>query len=194
MSMRLPSLPNLAAGLLLTAATSVSATATASTIDLALSSDIIEFQWQEDLGSDLSGGLTFFHADTEEHGSTQKTDYISADFLFNGTEGIVEYQMGGKIYYLTGKKVDGHGASVGGDVSVNFTKKFFADVTAFYSPDIINGGDFENLTEASTSVGFKPSDNAKLYVGYKYTSASVENIKEKYKPYQGIILGFSARF
>ncbi len=175
----------------LTAATLLSINTHASTIDVALSNDMIELEWQEDLGSNLSGGLSFLHADTDDNGK-QKTDIISGDFFLNGKEGMIEYQMGSKLYFMKGKKTDAHGALLGGALDVNFTTKFYVDASAFYSPDIINGGDFEQYIEAKASIGFKPTTNAKLYIGYKYTEASQG--KFEYEPYQGIMFGFGARF
>lgn len=192
--MRPYSLAHLATATIFSATTAISLSAQASSIDLAISNDVISFEWQEDLGSSISGGISFLHADTEEHSHSQKTDIISGDVFVNGSEGIIDFRMGGKLYYIKGKKVEGHGISIGGDITVNFTEKFYADAGAFYAPDIINGGDFDSYIEANTSVGFKPSNNAKIYVGYKYTAASQEKVKDDYEPYQGIVIGFGAQF
>jgi len=163
----------------------------ASSVEFALSNDMIELQWQENLGSSISAGLSLIHADVDK----QKTDVLSADFFLNGVEGSIAYRMGGKLYYLNGKdieKVEAHGLSLGGDITYNITTRFYADIGGFYSPDIINGGDFEHYTEARTSIGFKPSNNSKLYIGYRYTEATLD--KYDYEPYQGIMIGFGAEF
>ena len=160
----------------------------ASSVEFALSNEMIALQWQEELGSNISGGLSLIHADVDK----QKTDILSGDFFLNGQQVNIEYRMGGKLYYLKGKKIEAHGLSLGGDFTYNFSDKFYADIGAFYSPNIINGGDFESYIEANTSVGIKPSNNAKLYIGYKFTEASQGDFD--YEPYQGIMIGFGAEF
>ena len=166
--------------------------ALASSVDVSLSNEMFQIEWQEDLGSNISGGISWLHADTEEKRRKLKTDIVSGDVFLNGQEGMLDFKMGAKVYYMNGEKVEAHGLLLGGNIAINLSKKLYADVEAFYSPNILNGGDFEKYIDAQISAGFKPSNNSKIYLGYKHTEASQG--KFDYDPYQGIIFGFGANF
>ncbi len=160
----------------------------ASELDIALSNEVVEISWLENLGSNLTGGASLLHADVDK----QKTDILTGEFFANAETGAAEFQMGGKVYYLKGDDVEAHGLSLGADAKFNFTKVFFIQGSAFYAPDIINGGDFETYIDADAKVGANLSPNAKLYLGYRYTEASQG--KFDYEPYDGVVFGFGVKF
>jgi len=160
----------------------------ASQIDFSLSDEMIELDYQQGLGSNLTGEVSILHADVDK----QVSDILSLGIFVNGKAQAASFQAGGKFFYLDGERVDAHGLALGIDGQYNFTPKLYASASAFYSPNIINGGDFEKYTEADVRLGFSPTSNASIFIGHRHTEASIN--KFDYEPYQGIMFGFSAKF
>lgn len=153
-------------------------------LGFSISNDYLEAKYQSYFGNNFSSQLAWVYADNKG----EKTHVISMAFFAYNKSGAVDVYLGGKPYYFNGDSADGHGIALGGAIDYHFASKAYVSAAAYYAPDILTGGDFENYTDASLGFGYRVLPNADLSVGYRFLEASQEQYD--YEIYNGIFFNF----
>jgi hypothetical protein len=153
-------------------------------LGFSINNHYLEAKYQNYFGNNFSSQYAWVYANNDE----QKTHLISMAFFAYNKSGAVDVYLGAKPYYFDGEKVDGRGIALGGAVNYHFVTKAYLSASAYYAPDILTGGDFENYTDASLSLGYRVLPNADLSLGYRFLEASRE--RYDYEIYNGMFFNF----
>lgn len=163
----------------------VSTVATADNIEFSLSSDMVEAQYQTDFGKSYNTRINWLHADQDNI----KSDLLGFGLYASNTSGQISTNLGGRAFWLNGEdSLKAHGLALGGSVAFAITPELSIGAGLLYSPDIINGGDFETYYDAEVRLGYKVMEHASIFVSYKNTEASIN--KFDYEIYKGGAVGF----
>ena len=166
----------------------ISHLSSADTLDLSLSDQMVEIDWRREIGNAAVAELSYLHSEDNREDS----DIVGVGLFITTSAQQFDIRMGGKLFYFFSKDIDSTGVSLGADANYRLTRQFFIGGSAFYSPDILTWGDFDNFIESDIKVGFKPANNASLYIAYRYLEGSQG--KFDFEPYDGLLIGFAADF
>jgi hypothetical protein len=104
--------------------------------------------------------------------------------------------IGGKVFAFKSGDVDGGGLGVGGFFSYQIPQ--VSDLSTagylYYAPSVVSFNDIENLTDADIRIQYGLLPTARVYMGYRYSSAMIEKIKKTVMLDQGVHFGLKVDF
>lgn len=128
-----------------------------------------------------------------------KADRLTMGLFNGGNFGNTRLYIGGELYYLqtSVKKAskgrdNSYGLSVGGGVHSNIIPQFYIASNIMYSPDILNNGDHQSLTEFNLRFGYQMLSSTSLFAGYRYIGTKGK--KRDIRAFSGVVLGFNFNF
>ena len=100
--------------------------------------------------------------------------------------------LGLRPYWIDAENETGYGVALGAGVNIEIIPKFFAGAKAFYSPDVLTGGDIDNSLDIELPLSFQVIDNGAIFAGYRDIELDTEfgdiDIYDSY--YVGVSLTF----
>ena len=167
-------------------------TAQANELGLATSNQYLEVDYVASITSDFITELSILHANKYNRKNTFASAGLFADQTFEDIN--LHLRAGGKFYYLDApKSIDTYGLAFGVSVAYTFIHRAYIAGNFFYAPDIVSGGDFENLLDAEVSIGYGILDSADLFLGYRFLEVR-NGDWSNYDIYKGAFLGFKFIF
>lgn len=165
-----------------TALLGLSAAASAETFDASLSQDTVRIA--------VNGPLSrLFAVDKGEYslgGVGGEIDDFSDDNFYALHGGVMltgeagpnlEAGLGARGQFVDADSAEGGGLALGGQLRLKLMQadrlRFNAGV--WYGPNASIGGDFDEFTEFSASVGYEVLRDAELYVGYRSIEVSIDD-------------------
>lgn len=139
----------------------------ANELELSFSDDFIDGRWTTDMYNNFSGQLALMHIDFEG----RDTDQLSYTYFTRDEVDNFNVMLGGRVFYIDSERDNGYGVALGLGASTNLTGKFDIGVDLFYAPDIVTGGDIEDILEIDARVNFQLLENASLFAGYRKIEA-----------------------
>ena len=159
--------------------------AQANHMQFALSSDMVEVNYQANLGKNYNTQATWLHADDEG----LKSNVLGLGLFASNQAGRWTSNLGGRAYWMDGENdSNSYGIGLGGSIGFAIAPKFSVGAGLIFSPDVINGGDFENYYDAEIRADFKVMQHATIYIALRSTEASINNFD--YEIYNGGAFGF----
>lgn len=157
----------------------------ADSMEFQLSTDMVEATYQADFGKNYNTRANWLHADQDNI----KSDVVGLGLFASGQSGRFTSSLGGRAYWIEGEGSSrGHGVGLGGSVTFTIVPKFSIGAGLIFSPDIINGGDFDTYYDAEVRASFQVMNHASLFVAYRDSEAEVG--KYDYDIYKGGSIGF----
>lgn len=141
----------------------ISFSALANEIELSISDQLIDLRLTSQFEQDFSGRLSYMHSDDEDIDA----DQLSYTFSTKGKVDLFDIMLGARLFLLDAESQDGYGVALGGGASMEVIDKLTLGVEAFFSPDIITGGDLENTLEIDFRAGYQLIDNGTVFLGYR---------------------------
>ncbi|NRB38203.1 MAG: hypothetical protein HRU20_07000 [Pseudomonadales bacterium] len=158
--------------------------ATADSMEFGLSSDMVEMAYEANFGTSYISRLNYLHADQDEF----KSNSFGAGLFASGVSGRFTTHLGGKLYWMEDSDTRSYGIGLGGSVDMAITPEFSISTGIIYSPEIINGGDYEQYYDFDIRASYKVMKHASLYVAYRNNEASNDDFD--FEIYKGGVLGF----
>lgn len=155
----------------------------ANEFDFAISDDFIQASLQSSAAQSTRNQLSLMHADSKGVSS----DLISFGLFASGSNNNINTSIGGKAFALYSDSSNIRGIALGGSVEMTPVPKVSVAASAYYAPDIVTGGDFENYQEFDARVAYKILDNASIFIGYRFME--VKNDQFEFEPYKGGFVG-----
>ena len=146
--------------------------ANANEIALSINEELIDFRMTSHLQQNFAGELAVMHTDFEDNGA----DQISYRFYNQDELGSVNFELGARFYWLDaeapgGQGVDGHGLTLDIGSNHQLSDIFLLEINISYAPDIITGGDFENVTEWDVRLSYQLVEKGSLFFGLRNLEA-----------------------
>lgn len=185
----------------------------ADTFEFGISNTAAHASYDASLSKNFNIRTSFLHTDVKnakvKHknlGSDKfktKTDRVTVGLFNGGNFGNTRLYVGGELYYLqtSVKKApkaikkgrdSTYGLSLGGGVHAQIIPQFYIASNIMYSPDILNNGDHQSLTEFNIRFGYQMLSSTSLYTGYRYIGTTGK--KRDIRAFNGIVLGFNFSF
>jgi predicted porin len=155
----------------------------ANEFDFAISDEFIQATLQSSADQRSRNQLSLMHADSKGNSS----DLVSFGLFASGSNDNINTNIGGKAFALYSDGNNIRGIALGGSVEMMPAPKVSIAASAYYAPDIVTGGDFENYQEFDARVGYQILDNASIFIGYRFME--VKNDQFEFEPYKGGFLG-----
>lgn len=188
---------------------SLTVPAFADTFEFGVSNTSAHASYDAQLSQSFNLRTAFLHTDIKnakvkhKHSGSDKfktkTDRVTVGLFNGGNFGNTRLYIGGEIYYLhtSVKKApkgrdNSYGLSIGGGVHANIIPEFYIASNIMYSPDILNNGDHESLTEFNLRFGYQMLSSTSLYTGYRYIGTTGK--KRDIRAFSGVVLGFNFSF
>ena len=142
--------------------------ANANEIALSINEELIDFRMTSHLQQNFAGELAVMHTDFEDNGA----DQISYRFYNQDELGSVNFELGARFYWLdadapVGQGGDGHGLAFDIGSNHQLSDVFLLEINISYAPDIITGGDFENVTEWDARLSYQLVEKGSIFVGLR---------------------------
>jgi hypothetical protein len=167
--------------------------AAAGELDFSLSDDSFRAAYDLSFAGNILVSPAWMHTDVHD----VRSDVLYCGLFARGKSANVTGNFGGKVFYLDTEKADMHGAAFGGNVDIQIlptqAKELSLGVEAFYAPDILTGGDFDNYLELGTRLSFRIVSNATVFIGYRLIEIELENSSTEQDIDKGGFAGFRIR-
>lgn len=142
--------------------------ANANEIALSINEELIDLRMTTHLQQNFAGELALMHTDYEDNSA----DQISYRFYNQDQLGSVNFELGARLYWLdaeapNGQGYDGHGLALGIGSNHQLTDAILFEINISYAPDIITGGDFENVTEWDARLSYQLVEKGSLFFGLR---------------------------
>ncbi|MFT7409504.1 MAG: hypothetical protein ACI9EX_000075 [Oleispira sp.] len=104
--------------------------------------------------------------------------------------------IGGKVFAFKSGDIDGGALGVGGFFRYNISQAPGLSTAGYlyYAPSVVSFNDTEDLTDADIRIQYGLLPTARVYMGYRYSRAKIENIKQAFMLEQGIHFGLKVDF
>jgi hypothetical protein len=104
--------------------------------------------------------------------------------------------IGGKVFAFKSGDIDGGALAVGGFFSYQVSQVPGLSTAGYlyYAPSVVSFNDTENLTDADIRIQYGLLPTARIYMGYRYSRAKIENINKAFMLEQGIHFGLKVDF
>jgi hypothetical protein len=156
--------------------------------DFAISDEFIQATIQSSTDQPIRNQFSLMHTDFQGISS----DLVSLGLFASGSHNNINTSIGGKAFALYSEDSNIRGIALGGSIEIMPTPIISASVSAYYAPDIVTGGDFENYQEFDARVGYQLLDNTSIFIGYRFMEA--KNELSELEPYKGGFVGLKFNF
>jgi opacity protein-like surface antigen len=180
----------------------------ADSFEFGVSNTAVNAAYNIDLSKSFQIRTSFIHADNKakidfDNGPAirekTKTDRLMAGIYNGGSVGPVYMFIGGEAFWLQTdidrikKSRDAsYGLAIGAGLTATIVENLFAGANVLYSPDILNNGDHQSMTEFNARIGYRIFKNTSVYGGYRYLGTTGK--RWDLRVYNGMVLGFSFDF
>ncbi len=172
----------------------------ANEIEAAISDAMVDFRFTSDFEQDFMGRFAFMYSEDEEGKGDSEVENTLLSYTF-GTQGRrqnLDISLGGRLYLMDldvegGQDGTGVGLALGFGVSAEIVPKLSVGVEAFYSPDILTGGDLDSTTDVELRLGYQVIENGSVFVGYRNLRAEFDNGDDG-DVYDGGLIGMRLTF
>ena len=136
--------------------------------------------------------------DEAPQGRDVENTLLSYTFDSRGSRGDLDVSLGGRAFFMDidveDSTVDGSGLGIalGGGIGAELVPNLTARVEAFYSPDILTGGDLDSTLDTEFRLSYQVIDNGVVYVGYRLLRAEVND--DEGDVYDGGLIGLRLLF
>jgi len=165
---------------------SISGQVNANELELSINEEFIDLRFTSNYEQDFAGAFSFMHADFND----LSADQVSYRFFTSDSESGL--QLGAKAFWLDVEEEGGFGIGLGLGVARQLSEKMSLGLQFHYAPDIITGGDFDNVLEYDVRLNFKMVENGSFFMGYRNIEADNGSVDlEVYDdPYFGLKFEF----
>ena len=139
--------------------------ANANELELSINEELIDLRFTSSYEKNFAGQLAFMHSDFND----LSADKISYRFFTSDSESGL--QLGAKVYWLDVEEEGGFGLALGGGISRSLSEKMNFGFHFHYAPDIVTGGDFDNLLEYDARLTYQVVENGSFFIGYRNIEA-----------------------
>ena len=162
----------------------------ANEVQLAISEELIDVRFVSEYEQGFSGAFAYMHSGHKD----SDTDAVSYTFSTQGKVELIDVLLGARLFWLDSEDEHVYGVALGGGVKATIVDKLSASGEAYYAPDVITGGDSENILDLSTQLNYQLIENGTVFVGYRFYEVDTENRfheDEVYDdPYVGVKFSF----
>ncbi len=144
---------------------SISAQVNANELELSINEEFIDLRFTSNYEQDFAGEFSFMHADFND----LSADQVSYRFFTSDSE--TGLQLGAKAFWLDVEEEGGFGIGLGLGVTRSLSEKMDLGLQFHYAPDIITGGDFDNVLEYDVRLNFQMVENGSFFIGYRNIEA-----------------------
>lgn len=137
----------------------------ANELELSINEELIDLRFTNDYEQNFAGQLAFMHSDFND----LSADKISYRFFTSDSESGL--QLGAKVFWLDVEEEGGFGIALGGGISRSLSDKIDLGLQAYYAPDIVTGGDFDNALEYDVRLNYQMLENGSFFFGYRNIEA-----------------------
>ncbi|MAV76189.1 MAG: hypothetical protein CL691_06175 [Cellvibrionales bacterium] len=167
--------------------------ASANEIALSIYEELIDFRMTSHLQQNFAGELAVMHTNFEDNGA----DQISYRFYNQDELGSVNFELGARLYWLDaetpqGQDIDGHGLTLDIGSNHQLSDALLLELNISYAPDIITGGDFENVTEWDVRLSYQLVEKGNLFVGLR--NLEVDTGQQDFDVYDDAYFGLKFEF
>lgn len=174
--------------------------AVANEVEASLSDALVDFRFTSDFEQDFMGRFAIMHSeDDEAAGNDVDANLISYTFGSHGQRDRFDISLGGRVFFMDidvdvpgGASGNGLGLALGFGVSAELLPKLSAGIEAYYSPDVLTGGDLDSTLDTELRVSYQVIDNGSVFVGYRLLEAEVND--DDGDVYDGGVLGMRLSF
>ena len=157
--------------------------AAANEIELSFSDELIDLRYTMDHYNNFFGRAAIARSDYDDIDTNHANYTIFAQDKLESFDVL----LGARAFWLDAEDDDGYGVALGIGVSREILFKLHASVEVYYAPDIITGGDFDDLFDADLRLRYQLLENASLFVGYRKLEVDAGQDVDIYDdPYVGI--------
>lgn len=158
----------------------------ANELELSINEEFIDLRFISEYEKDFAGQLAFMHSDF----NGLSADQVSYRFFTSDSESGI--QLGAKAFWLDVEEEGGFGIGLGLGVTRSLSEKMDLGFQLHYAPDIITGGDFDNLLEYDIRLNFQMVENGSFFIGYRNIEADngVVDLEVYEDPYFGLKFEF----
>ena len=137
----------------------------ANELELSINEEFIDLRFTSAYEQDFTGQFAFMHSDF----NNLTADQVSYRFFTSDSESGL--QLGAKAFWLDVEKEGGFGIGLGLGVTRLLSEKMSLGLQFHYAPDIITGGDFDNVLEYDVRLNFQMVENGSFFMGYRNIEA-----------------------
>lgn len=158
----------------------------ANELELSINEELIDLRFTSGYEQDFSGQLAFMHSDFKD----LSADKISYRFFTHDSDSGLE--LGAKVFWLDVEEEGGFGIALGGGINRSLTEKLGLSLQVHYAPDIVTGGDFENMLEYDIRLNYQMVENGSFFFGYRNIEA--DNGSFDFEVYDDTYFGLKFEF
>ncbi|CAA0101581.1 Uncharacterised protein [BD1-7 clade bacterium] len=159
----------------------------ADSFDLALSNELVEIEFEADFSNAYAFDLSYLHSIYED----RSKNLTSAGFYARTENDVLRAKLGGKFIWVNTSDSNTYGLALGGSIIGYVIPKLWLGGEAYYSPNILLGGDYSTFYDISANIGYDVMEHATVYLGYRNLAADED--KNTLGVYKGFQLGFRFR-
>jgi len=137
----------------------------ANELELSINEEFIDLRFTSEYEQDFAGQFAFMHSDF----NNLTADQVSYRFFTSDSESGL--QLGAKAFWLDVEEEGGFGIGLGLGVTRPLSEKMDLGLQFHYAPDIITGGDFDNVLEYDVRLNFQMVENGSFFIGYRNIEA-----------------------
>lgn len=172
----------------------------ANEVEAAISDAMVDFRFTSDFDQDFMGRFAVMYSEDEEAKGDEEVEnkLLSYTFGSRGQRENFDISLGGRLYFMDidvdgGQDGSGVGLALGFGVSAEVLPKLSVGVEAFYSPDILTGGDLDSTSDIELRLSYQLIENGSVFVGYRNLRAEFDD-GEDGDVYDGGLIGMRLTF
>ena len=146
-------------------ATAATSQVNANELELSINEEFIDLRFTSEYEQDFSGEFALMHSDSND----LTADQVSYRFFTSDSD--TGLQLGAKAFWLDVESEGGYGIGLGLGVTRSLSEKMAMGFQLHYAPDIITGGDFDNVLEYDVRLNFQIVENGSFFIGYRNLEA-----------------------
>ena len=146
-------------------ATAATSQVNANELELSINEEFIDLRFTSEYEQDFSGEFALMHSDSND----LTADQVSYRFFTSDSD--TGLQLGAKAFWLDVESEGGYGIGLGLGVTRSLSEKIAMEFQLHYAPDIITGGDFDNVLEYDVRLNFQIVENGSFFIGYRNLEA-----------------------
>jgi len=137
----------------------------ANELELSINEEFIDLRFTSAYEQDFAGEFALMHSDSND----LTADQVSYRFFTSDSE--TGLQLGARAFWLDVESEGGFGIGLGLGVTRSLSEKMAVGFQLHYAPDIITGGDFDNVLEYDVRLNFQMVENGSFFIGYRNIEA-----------------------
>lgn len=137
----------------------------ANELELSINEEFIDLRFTSAYEQNFAGEFAFMHSDSND----LTADQVSYRFFTSDSD--TGLQLGAKAFWLDVESEGGFGIGLGLGFTRSLSEKMDIGFQLHYAPDIITGGDFDNVLEYDLRLNYQMVENGSFFIGYRNIEA-----------------------